>query len=127
MSDLESEWEEIDAVVKTAVKPEQYRAVYEPMFAIQADKGEKVSPQYDWRPMSTYIRRPPYWDTEGVGALAATPRTLKGMRVLALLPAAPGRTQRTQQRKEIQRPAARLRLKRNRPFPSLPCPAAPFR
>ncbi len=78
--------EEIDAVVKTAVKPEQYRAVYEPMFAIQADKGEKVSPQYDWRPMSTYIRRPPYWDTEGVGALAATPRTLKGMRPLAILP-----------------------------------------
>lgn len=78
--------EEIDAVVKTAVKPEQYRAVYEPMFAIQADKGEKVSPQYDWRPMSTYIRRPPYWDTEGVGALAANPRTLKAMRPLAILP-----------------------------------------
>ena len=78
--------EEIDAVVKAAVKPEQYRAVYEPMFAIQADKGEKVSPQYDWRPMSTYIRRPPYWDTEGVGALAANPRTLKAMRPLAILP-----------------------------------------
>lgn len=78
--------EEIDAVVKAAVKPEQYRAVYEPMFAIQADKGDKVSPQYDWRPMSTYIRRPPYWDTEGVGALAANPRTLKGMRPLAILP-----------------------------------------
>ncbi len=78
--------EEIDAVVKAAVKPEQYRAVYEPMFAIQADKGEKVSPQYDWRAMSTYIRRPPYWDTEGVGALAANPRTLKAMRPLAILP-----------------------------------------
>ena len=78
--------EEIDAVVQAAVKPEQYRAVYEPMFAIQADKGEKVSPQYDWRPQSTYIRRPPYWDTEGVGALAANPRTLKGMRPLAILP-----------------------------------------
>ena len=78
--------EEIDAVVKAAVKPEQYRAVYEPMFAIQADDGVKVSPQYDWRPQSTYIRRPPYWDTEGVGALAANPRTLKGMRPLAVLP-----------------------------------------
>ena len=78
--------EEIDAVVKVAVKPEQYRAVYEPMFAIQADKDEKVTPQYDWRPQSTYIRRPPYWDTEGVGALAANPRTLKGMRPLAILP-----------------------------------------
>jgi iron-sulfur-dependent 2-methylisocitrate dehydratase len=78
--------EEIDAVVKVAVKPEQYRAVYEPMFAIKADDGVKVSPQYDWRPQSTYIRRPPYWDTEGVGALAANPRTLKGMRPLAVLP-----------------------------------------
>jgi 2-methylcitrate dehydratase (2-methyl-trans-aconitate forming) len=78
--------EEIDAVVQTAVKPEQYRAVYEPMFALRRDDGHRASPQYDWRPMSTYIRRPPYWDTEGVGALAAFPRTLKGMRPLAILP-----------------------------------------
>ncbi|MBI5925929.1 MAG: Fe/S-dependent 2-methylisocitrate dehydratase AcnD [Aquabacterium sp.] len=78
--------EEIDTIVKASVKPEMFRAVYEPMFAIQADKGVKVSPQYDWRPQSTYIRRPPYWDTEGVGALAANPRTLKGMRPLAILP-----------------------------------------
>jgi aconitase A len=39
------------------------------------------SPLYDWRPMSTYIRRPPYWE----GALAGE-RTLKGMRPLAILP-----------------------------------------
>ncbi|WP_255577851.1 MULTISPECIES: Fe/S-dependent 2-methylisocitrate dehydratase AcnD [unclassified Acidovorax] len=77
---------EIDAVVKTAVKPAQYRAVYEPMFALRHDKGPRVSPQYDWRPQSTYIRRPPYWDTEGIGALAAHPRTLRGMRPLAILP-----------------------------------------
>jgi aconitase A len=78
--------EEIDAIVKFSVKPEMFRAVYEPMFAISADTGEKVTPLYDWRPQSTYIRRPPYWDTEGVGALAANPRTLKGMRPLAILP-----------------------------------------
>ncbi|MFT3814341.1 MAG: Fe/S-dependent 2-methylisocitrate dehydratase AcnD [Acidovorax sp.] len=78
--------EEIDAIVAQAVKPEQFRKVYEPMFAIHKDDGEKASPQYDWRPLSTYIRRPPYWDTEGVGALAAFPRTNKGMRPLALLP-----------------------------------------
>ncbi|MBT9512487.1 MAG: Fe/S-dependent 2-methylisocitrate dehydratase AcnD, partial [Acidovorax sp.] len=77
---------EIDAVVKTAVKPSQYRAVYEPMFAIRPGDGQRVSPQYEWRPQSTYIRRPPYWDTEGIGALAAHPRTLKGMRPLAILP-----------------------------------------
>jgi aconitate hydratase len=56
------------------------------MFALRQDDGERVSPQYDWRPQSTYIRRPPYWDTEGVGALAAFPRTLRNMRALALLP-----------------------------------------
>mgnify|MGYP001150552593 FL=1 len=78
--------EEIDAIVKSSVKPEHFRQVYEPMFAIQPDTGEKVTPLYDWRAASTYIRRPPYWDTEGVGALAAFPRTLKGMRPLALLP-----------------------------------------
>ncbi len=71
---------EIDAIVKQAVKPEQFRAVYEPMFKLQVESGEKVSPLYDWRPMSTYIRRPPYWE----GALAK-PRTLSGLRPLAVL------------------------------------------
>ncbi len=86
LKDLWPSDEEIDAIVARAVKPEQFRAVYDPMFAIRVDDGDAVAPQYDWRPQSTYIRRPPYWDTEGVGALAANPRTLKGMRPLALLP-----------------------------------------
>ena len=73
--------EEIDAVVRASVKPEQFRQVYIPMFAIEEDKGPKVAPLYEWRPMSTYIRRPPYWE----GALAGE-RTLKGMRPLAVLP-----------------------------------------
>ncbi|MFM8466561.1 MAG: Fe/S-dependent 2-methylisocitrate dehydratase AcnD [Oxalobacteraceae bacterium] len=73
--------EEIDAIVKSSVKPEHFRKVYEPMFAIRSDSGTSVKPLYDWRPQSTYIRRPPYWE----GALAGE-RTLKGMRPLALLP-----------------------------------------
>ncbi|KPX29697.1 Aconitate hydratase [Pseudomonas coronafaciens pv. coronafaciens] len=73
--------EEIDAVVQASVKPEQFRQVYIPMFAIDEHTGPKVAPLYDWRPMSTYIRRPPYWE----GALAGE-RTLKGMRPLAVLP-----------------------------------------
>jgi aconitate hydratase len=73
--------EEIDAIVKASVKPEHFRKVYEPMFAVRADSGAQVKPLYDWRPQSTYIRRPPYWE----GALAGE-RTLKGMRPLALLP-----------------------------------------
>jgi iron-sulfur-dependent 2-methylisocitrate dehydratase len=72
--------EEIDAIVAASVKPEQFRQVYTPMFAIQADNGQKVSALYDWRAPSTYIRRPPYWE----GALAGA-RDLKGMRPLAVL------------------------------------------
>ena len=72
--------EEIDAIVNQSVKPEQFRKVYEPMFDIAVDYGEKNDPLYDWRPQSTYIRRPPYWE----GALAGE-RTMKGMRPLAVL------------------------------------------
>ncbi|MBS76330.1 Fe/S-dependent 2-methylisocitrate dehydratase AcnD [Variovorax sp.] len=86
LADLWPSDQEIDAIVAASVRPEMFRRVYEPMFAIHADYGEKARPQYDWRPRSTYIRRPPYWDSEGVGALAANPRTLRGMRPLALLP-----------------------------------------
>ncbi|SIR40348.1 aconitate hydratase [Pseudacidovorax sp. RU35E] len=86
LADLWPSDAEIDAVVAASVKPEQFRRVYEPMFAIRAEGEARANPQYDWRPQSTYIRRPPYWDTEGMGALAAQPRTLCGMRPLALLP-----------------------------------------
>jgi len=71
--------EEIDAVVATAVKPEQFRNVYAPMFG-KGGARQKVSPLYQWRPQSTYIRRPPYWE----GALAGE-RTLRGLRPLAVL------------------------------------------
>ncbi|POC20868.1 Fe/S-dependent 2-methylisocitrate dehydratase AcnD [Vibrio vulnificus] len=71
--------EEIDSVVDSSVKPEQFRQVYIQMFKL--DESERSeSPLYDWRPMSTYIRRPPYWE----GALAGE-RTLSGMRPLAIL------------------------------------------
>jgi 2-methylcitrate dehydratase (2-methyl-trans-aconitate forming) len=72
--------EEIDAVVKASVKPEQFRQVYGPMFQLRVESGKPVAPLYDWRPTSTYIRRPPYWE----GALAGE-RTLRGMRPLAVL------------------------------------------
>ena len=80
LADIWPSDEEIDAVIEQSVKPEQFRKVYTPMFARVADDGEAVSPLYDWRPQSTYIRRPPYWE----GALAGA-RTLSGMRPLAVL------------------------------------------
>jgi len=72
--------EEIDQIVASSVKPEQFRRVYEPMFNIEVAKDAATSPLYDWRESSTYIRRPPYWE----GALAGE-RTLTGMRPLAML------------------------------------------
>ena len=80
LADIWPSDEEIDALVAQAVKPEQFRSVYTPMFARPAGQGASVSPLYAWRAQSTYIRRPPYWE----GALAK-PRTLSGMRPLALL------------------------------------------
>ena len=72
---------EAQVAERVVVNPTQFRAVYEPMFRKPADDGSKISPLYNWREMSTYIRRPPYWE----GALAGE-RSLKGMRPLALLP-----------------------------------------
>ncbi|MBW7470080.1 Fe/S-dependent 2-methylisocitrate dehydratase AcnD [Marinobacter sp. M216] len=73
--------EEIDAIVKASVKPEQFRSTYIPMFDITRDAQANTNPNYEWRPQSTYIRRPPYWE----GGLAGE-KTLKGMRPLAILP-----------------------------------------
>ncbi len=70
---------EIDAVVKSSVKPEQFRSIYEPMFARHGSVA-RARPLYEWRAASTYIRCPPYWE----GALAGA-RTLRGMRALAVL------------------------------------------
>jgi 2-methylcitrate dehydratase (2-methyl-trans-aconitate forming) len=81
LKDLWPSDEEIDAIVKSSVKPEMFNKVYFPMFEQRAASTETVSPLYDWRPISTYIRRPPYWE----GALAGE-RSLKGMRPLAVLP-----------------------------------------
>jgi aconitate hydratase len=51
------------------------------MFKLRVEtNSQKTNPLYAWRPQSTYIRRPPYWE----GALAGE-RSLKGMRPLAVL------------------------------------------
>ena len=80
LQDLWPSDEEIDAIVRSSVRPEMFRSVYQPMFEARVESGPKASPLYDWRPQSTYIRRPPYWE----GALAGE-RTLKGLRPLAVL------------------------------------------
>jgi aconitate hydratase len=51
------------------------------MFDITRETEAKTPPLYDWRPQSTYIRRPPYWEGNMAGQ-----REMKGMRPLAILP-----------------------------------------
>ncbi len=79
LNDIWPSDEEIDAIVNQHVKPEQFNQVYIQMFKLD-DAEQNSNPLYDWRPMSTYIRRPPYWE----GVLAGE-RTLKGMRPLAVV------------------------------------------
>ncbi|WP_209021119.1 Fe/S-dependent 2-methylisocitrate dehydratase AcnD [Allopusillimonas ginsengisoli] len=80
LKDIWPKDEEIDAIVAASVKPAYFRQVYEPMFAASVESHSQIDPLYDWRPTSTYIRRPPYWE----GALAGE-RSLTGMRPLAVL------------------------------------------
>lgn len=81
LKDIWFDDDEVDAIVAKAVKPEQFNAVYIPMFdEAKKDTGKALSPLYDWREMTTYIRRPPYWK----GKMAAMNK-LKGMRPLAVL------------------------------------------
>ena len=72
--------QEIDEVVSKFVKPSQFQDVYNPMFKVSVESGDNIDPLYEWKPESTYIRRPPYWE----GALADK-RTMTGMRALAVL------------------------------------------
>ncbi|QPL47439.1 Fe/S-dependent 2-methylisocitrate dehydratase AcnD [Halomonas sp. A40-4] len=81
LKDIWPDDSEIDAIVKSAVKPEQFRDTYIPMFDLDKSARTQVSPLYEWRPQSTYIRRPPYWEGN-----MAKERGLKGMRPLAILP-----------------------------------------
>ena len=81
LKDIWFDDDEVDAIVAKAVKPEQFNAVYIPMFdEAKKDTGKALSPLYNWREQTTYIRRPPYWE----GKMAAMNK-LKGMRPLAVL------------------------------------------
>ena len=80
LKDIWPDDQEILDLVDKHVKSEQFDAVYIPMFDEAAVDVARSAPLYNWREMSTYIRRPPYWE----GAMARANR-LKGMRPLAIL------------------------------------------
>ena len=72
---------QIDAVVSSAVKPEMFASIYDPMFARNGLAGVKVEPFYKWNTQSTYINKPPYWEDEYMQMPA-----LKNMRPLGVFP-----------------------------------------
>ncbi|MDN5052661.1 Fe/S-dependent 2-methylisocitrate dehydratase AcnD [Aliarcobacter butzleri] len=73
--------EEIDAVVNSAVKPEMFGKIYDPMFARNSLGAKKAEPFYKWNTKSTYINKPPYWEDEYMQMPA-----LKNMRPLGVFP-----------------------------------------
>lgn len=73
--------EEIDTVVNSAVKPEMFGEIYDPMFARDGSNHKKVEPFYNWNSKSTYIQKPPYWEDEYMSMPA-----LKNMRPLGVFP-----------------------------------------
>ena len=72
--------EEIDAIVAKSKTRTLQKSVRANVRFKRGLRREDINPLYDWREMSTYIRRPPYWE----GAMDAE-RTMKGMRPLAIL------------------------------------------
>jgi len=80
LNDIWPSEDEIQQTLASAVKPEQFKRVYDPMFRSGSQDNVDTAPLYEWRPQSTYIRRPPYWE----GALAKAP-SLKDMVALAVL------------------------------------------
>ncbi len=73
LKDLWPSDEEIDAIVAASGQARAVPRGVRTHVRHPPTAKEETPPLYDWRPTSTYIRRPPYWDTEGVGALAADP------------------------------------------------------
>lgn len=63
LDDLWPKDEEIDAVLAQHVHGEQFRTVYDAMFHRETRSDARVSSRFGWREDSTYIRRPPYWQS----------------------------------------------------------------
>ena len=77
---------EIDAILAEHVRAEHYHAAYATLFdpadrrSAAAPASHPVSPRFTWRDDSTYIRRPPYWQTD----LTTLPKA-SAMRAIAVL------------------------------------------
>jgi aconitate hydratase len=78
--------EEVREVVGESVRPEMFRERYSQVFEGDAQWNSIRIPEgdlYEWSELSTYIKRPPYFDA--MADPSAPVADLRGMRVLALL------------------------------------------
>ncbi|HXP98188.1 MAG TPA: aconitase family protein, partial [Telmatospirillum sp.] len=82
LADLWPSDAEIDAVLAKHVCGEQFSTVYDAMFdqGSNGDGKDPAEPLYTWQEDSTYIRRPPYWQTS-----LTIPATGRDMRAIAVL------------------------------------------
>ncbi len=79
LRELWPEEQEIEQELARAVRPEHFRRIYLPL--LERPPAANGAPlRYAWRPESTYIRRPPYWDPDFM-----PPPRRRGMRPLAIL------------------------------------------
>ncbi|AUX26957.1 aconitate hydratase [Sorangium cellulosum] len=77
---------EVSAAIRSAVRPEQFQAQYENVFAGDEEWQKLSVPSgqtFVWDEASTYVRRPPFF--EGLAKEPAPLSDLRGARVLALL------------------------------------------
>ena len=82
LADLWPSDDEVEKLLKEHVRGDYFSAAYENLFGNQkADTAAApMSPRFNWREDSTYIRRPPYWQVD-----LTTPPRAAAMRPIAIL------------------------------------------
>jgi aconitate hydratase len=86
LKDIWPTQQEIEDVVKQAVRPEMFRNQYAKVFEGDEQWRDLPTPEselFDWQADSTYVQNPPYF--EGMPREPANLRDISGARVLALL------------------------------------------
>jgi aconitate hydratase len=82
LSDLWPSDREVESLLVEHVRSEHFSLAYENLFGTvkAGSDAAVVPPRFSWREDSTYIRRPPYWQTE-----LATPPRARDMRPIVIL------------------------------------------
>jgi aconitate hydratase len=86
LKDLWPSSQEIEQTIRACLEPEMFRAEYADVFTGNETWNRVRIPEagrYSWDERSTYIRKPPFFESLGPEAAATAP--IRGARVLALL------------------------------------------